>query len=106
MVEQPDTVVADERRAALTAALDRLGDRHRAVVVLRLLEEYSTRETAELLEIPEGTVMSRLTRALQIPLTTDELYSLGRHRDELLQDRHGGPTQRARSRPVVSRQQQ
>jgi RNA polymerase sigma-70 factor (ECF subfamily) len=65
MVEVTDTVVAEERSAALAAALDRLGDRHRAVVVLRLLEEYSTRETAEMLQIPEGTVMSRLTRALQ-----------------------------------------
>lgn len=35
---------------------------YRAVVVLRLLEGYSTKETAELLDIPEGTVLSRLSR--------------------------------------------
>lgn len=65
VVESADLVVAEERRVALSAALGRLDDRHRAVVVLRLLEDYSTRETAEMLQIPEGTVMSRLTRALQ-----------------------------------------
>lgn len=62
--EMPDTAVTAERSAALAAALDRLDPRHRAVVILRMLEDYSTRETAEMLEIPEGTVMSRLTRAL------------------------------------------
>lgn len=35
---------------------------YRAVVVLRLLEGYSTKETADLLAIPEGTVLSRLSR--------------------------------------------
>jgi RNA polymerase sigma-70 factor (ECF subfamily) len=33
------------------------------VVVLRLLEGYSTRETAEVLDLPQGTVLSRLSRA-------------------------------------------
>ncbi len=63
--DAPDRAVIAERRNALAGALGRLGDRHRAVVVLRYLEDYSTRETAEILQIPEGTVMSRLTRALQ-----------------------------------------
>jgi RNA polymerase sigma-70 factor (ECF subfamily) len=40
------------------------------VVVLRLLQGYSTKETAELLDVPEGTVMSRLSRA------TDRLEDL------------------------------
>ncbi len=60
----PDPALGAERRAAIVGALGRLSDAHRAVVVCRLLEEYSTRETALLLKIPEGTVMSRLTRAL------------------------------------------
>lgn len=49
----------------IRAALDRLSPEHRAVVVLRLLEERSTRETAEILQVPEGTVLSRLSRAVQ-----------------------------------------
>ncbi len=51
--------------AVIQAALDRLSPEHRAVVVLRLLEERSTRETAEILQIPDGTVLSRLSRAVQ-----------------------------------------
>ncbi len=60
-----DRTITDERRAALERALGRLSDDHRAVVVCRLLEDLSTRETAALLRIPDGTVMSRLTRALE-----------------------------------------
>lgn len=45
-------------------ALDRLGPEQRAVVVLRWIDGYSTRESAEILGIPEGTVMSRLARAM------------------------------------------
>ena len=35
----------------------------KAVATLRLIEGYSTEETADLLEIPLGTVLSRLSRA-------------------------------------------
>lgn len=45
-------------------AVDRLKPDHRAVVVLRMLRQYSTRETAELLGVPEGTVLSRLARGM------------------------------------------
>lgn len=59
------TVIEDEERKALVhRSLERLNPEHRAVVVLRMLEGYSTRETAELLGVPEGTVMSRLSRGL------------------------------------------
>lgn len=44
-------------------ALHQLSPKHRTVVVLRLINGYSTRETAELLDIPLGTVLSRLHRA-------------------------------------------
>lgn len=53
-----------ENEALVRAAIDRLGPEHRAVVVLRLIEGRSTRETAEVLGVPPGTVMSRLSRAL------------------------------------------
>jgi RNA polymerase sigma-70 factor (ECF subfamily) len=55
---------ADVRRR-VRAAIDRLGADHRAVVVLRMIEGHSTRETAGILGIPEGTVMSRLARAME-----------------------------------------
>jgi RNA polymerase sigma-70 factor (ECF subfamily) len=45
-------------------ALDRLPADQRAVVVLRWLDGLSTRETAGILGIAEGTVMSRLKRAM------------------------------------------
>ena len=53
----------NEDKLIIEAALARLSDKHRAVVVLRLIDEYSTEETAKLLNIPVGTVLSRLARA-------------------------------------------
>jgi RNA polymerase sigma-70 factor (ECF subfamily) len=46
------------------AALAQLSPEHRAVVVLRYLLEYTPGEIAEALELPRGTVNSRLRRAL------------------------------------------
>ena len=57
------TMDRKERAERVHEALVTLSDDHRAVVVLRLLDGYSTRETADMLDIPEGTVMSRLYRA-------------------------------------------
>lgn len=54
-----------ERVRLVQQAVDQLDGKHRAVVVLRLLEERSTNETASILGVPPGTIMSRLTRALQ-----------------------------------------
>jgi RNA polymerase sigma-70 factor (ECF subfamily) len=45
-------------------ALAALSPEHRAVVVLRYLLEYTPGEIAELLELPRGTVNSRLRRGL------------------------------------------
>jgi RNA polymerase sigma-70 factor, ECF subfamily len=60
-----DTTEGDERRELVRRAVDALDSKHRAVVVLRMLEERSTREVADILAVPEGTVMSRLKRALE-----------------------------------------
>lgn len=44
-------------------ALAKIDPKFRVVLVMRILEGYSTKETAEVLGIPEGTVLSRLSRA-------------------------------------------
>jgi RNA polymerase sigma-70 factor (ECF subfamily) len=44
-------------------AVDRLSDDQKAVVTLRLVDGYSTQETAEILGVRYGTVLSRLSRA-------------------------------------------
>ncbi|NLN31198.1 MAG: RNA polymerase sigma factor [Bacteroidales bacterium] len=44
-------------------ALGKLDPRFRIVVTMRMLQGYSTRETAEILDLPVGTVLSRLSRA-------------------------------------------
>jgi len=56
-------VLADEAKRVLDQALAQLPAEQRAVFVLRTVEELSYREIAEALEIPEGSVMSRLYRA-------------------------------------------
>jgi RNA polymerase sigma-70 factor, ECF subfamily len=48
----------------VTAAIASLGPEQRAAVVLRYLLEYTPGEIADLLELPRGTVNSRLRRAL------------------------------------------
>ena len=53
-----------ERADELAAALSELGAEHRAVVVLRYLLDYTPGEIAELLDLPRGTVNSRLRRGL------------------------------------------
>ena len=49
--------------SGVLAALKRLPAREQSVVVLRVLEGYPERATAQTLGIPEGTVKSRLARA-------------------------------------------
>ena len=62
----PDGEVdAAELRELVRNAVARLNEKHRAVVVLRLFQDYSTRETAGILGVPEGTVLSRLSRAMK-----------------------------------------
>ncbi len=53
-----------ERHAQVHHAVAQLGEKQRAVVVLRVLEGLSTNETAAALQLPAGTVMSRLARGM------------------------------------------
>ncbi len=57
-------VDADPPSRDLLAALSRLAPEQRAVVVLRHLLGYTPGQVARLLELPRGTVNSRLRRAL------------------------------------------
>jgi RNA polymerase sigma-70 factor (ECF subfamily) len=73
--------VAAERAAGVYSdpvitALASLSPEHRAVVVLRHLLEYTPGEIAEVLELPRGTVNSRLRRGLDA--LRDELEDSGR----------------------------
>jgi RNA polymerase sigma-70 factor (ECF subfamily) len=54
---------ATEQQGAVVRALQALDDDHRAVVVLRDIEGFDYREISEVLQIPPGTVKSRLHRA-------------------------------------------
>ena len=58
---------ADQHKfLALHQALERLDERHRLPLVLFYFQELSYREIAQALELPLGTVMSRLSRARQL----------------------------------------
>ncbi len=59
--EEPPAEPIDSQE--LQAAIDTLGDEFKLVVLLFYYEHRSYREIAETLEIPLGTVMSRLARA-------------------------------------------
>ena len=69
LVDQPDDARPDaaaagsEQRARIEQALATLSADHRRIVVLSDIEGLSYKEIAEVLEIPMGTVMSRLHNA-------------------------------------------
>jgi RNA polymerase sigma-70 factor (ECF subfamily) len=64
-MDDPETAVdAAADRRALLAALEALPEDHRLVVTCRYLLQLSVEETSAALAIPEGTVKSRLARAL------------------------------------------
>jgi RNA polymerase sigma-70 factor (ECF subfamily) len=55
-----DAALAAERARHLWRAIDALPEKLRVVVVLASIEEHDVRDVARLLELPEGTVKSRL----------------------------------------------
>jgi RNA polymerase sigma-70 factor, ECF subfamily len=60
-----DELIARERAANLWTAIDGLPDKLRIVIVLAGIEGHDTSEVARLLDVPQGTVKSRLFLARQ-----------------------------------------
>jgi RNA polymerase sigma-70 factor (ECF subfamily) len=61
----PDKSLVEQERCELVRnALQRLPETYRTVLVLRHYEDLKFREIAEVLEVPEGTVKSRMAEAL------------------------------------------
>jgi len=58
-----DLAIQQERRKIVWNSLGELSEGQREIVVLREYQDLSYQEIAELLEVPIGTVMSRLHRA-------------------------------------------
>lgn len=67
-IDDDDGMKVSERTETMEMiqkAMDSLDSRQRSVFILRIVEGYSTKETADILKIPLGTVLSRLARALE-----------------------------------------
>jgi RNA polymerase sigma-70 factor, ECF subfamily len=60
-----DSLLANERAAHLWRAIDALPEKLRVVVILAGIQEHDLREVARLLDLPEGTVKSRMFLARQ-----------------------------------------
>lgn len=76
--DQPDA----HELTRLARALDTLTADHRAVLMLVAVEGYAYQEVADMLDIPLGTVMSRLSRArrhLSEIMDQDNVIALRRH---------------------------
>jgi len=62
-VDPADGLVTAETEVLVQEAINGLDDEHRTVVVLRDIQHCDYRQIAEILEVPPGTVKSRLHRA-------------------------------------------
>ncbi len=64
-IEVPDHDTEERREASeiVHKALQAMDPKFRVIVAMRMLQGYSTKETAEILDLPLGTVLSRLSRA-------------------------------------------
>lgn len=79
--ERIDPLIQADLRAALTRALDSLPDGMRAIVMLRLVEGLSTRETARSLRLSESNVKVSLHRARNLLRADLERRSLAELRN-------------------------
>jgi RNA polymerase sigma-70 factor (ECF subfamily) len=61
-----DLLLSREFHAHLWRAVDRLPDRLRSVVLLTAMQGHEVRDVAQMLDVPEGTVKSRLYQARKV----------------------------------------
>jgi RNA polymerase sigma-70 factor (ECF subfamily) len=61
-----NTVHNFELKEMIDKCISKLSPKLRTVVILRLVDQYSTEETAEILNLPIGTVLSRLARGQKL----------------------------------------
>jgi RNA polymerase sigma-70 factor (ECF subfamily) len=62
-IADQDIEVRKEASEMVNKALLAMAPKFRVIVTMRMLQGYSTKETAEILDLPIGTVLSRLSRA-------------------------------------------
>lgn len=62
----PEAVSSDDENIQLKLLIDNLPEELRKIIILRYFGGYTISETAEILEIPVGTVSTRTKRALEI----------------------------------------
>jgi RNA polymerase sigma-70 factor, ECF subfamily len=77
-VDPEEAILADVERQRVVEALNRLRTEDRVVIALRHFEQLSEREMVDVLDVPNGTVKSRLSRAmtrLRAELDRDEEVS-------------------------------
>lgn len=65
IADEGNDIEFDDKQELVQQAIQKLDPKFRSVVVLRLMDGYSTTETAEILNLPIGTVLSRLARGQQ-----------------------------------------
>jgi RNA polymerase sigma-70 factor, ECF subfamily len=58
-----ETEEKTEASEIVNKAMKAMDPKFRVIVMMRMLQGYSTKETAEILDLPLGTVLSRLSRA-------------------------------------------
>ncbi len=62
-VADQDNEKMNDASELVNKALTVMDPKFRIIVTMRMLQGYSTKETAEILDLPLGTVLSRLSRA-------------------------------------------
>jgi RNA polymerase sigma-70 factor (ECF subfamily) len=60
-----ETIIQNEANSGLLQAVQALNEKHRLPVILRYYHDLSVNDIAQILDIPAGTVHSRLNKARQ-----------------------------------------
>jgi RNA polymerase sigma-70 factor (ECF subfamily) len=72
-----DRELANDTKDIVRRGIEMLEPELKALIVLRLINGYTTRETADILRLPVGTVLSRLARAqVRLRDILREVYNL------------------------------